>query len=237
MKNLIIKSFAGIMGVLLLAAVSMAQAPKRIDFAKSTSLVWEESVAANSTKSFVFYAKKGQKLSLSMVDDTDAGSMDLGKISVEPNTDPMEMDIEVSKDYNLSVTNNTRKATSFRIAISLEDAPVETEFDPSGDNVIRLQFAKGESSSFKTMDIPASGSMDLLINARKGQTLGFHIGYEGKASDVQAFLTEPGLQDVSMQTGPEARKEFKIKKTGDHRITINNMSRKKITLTIYFDVL
>lgn len=99
-------------------------APKRIDFAKegSNALVWEEKVGANSSKVFVFYAKKGQKLSLGFIDDTNQGSMDLGKYSVEPNTDPFEMDITEEKDYRLSVSNNSDKATSFRISISLEDA-------------------------------------------------------------------------------------------------------------------
>lgn len=99
------------------------QAPKRIDFVKekSQSLVWEEKVAANSTKVFVFAAKKGQKLSLSCIDDTKQGSMDFGKVSIEPNADPYQTTIDVTKDYRLSVSNNSDKATSFRIGLSLED--------------------------------------------------------------------------------------------------------------------
>ena len=97
--------------------------PERIDFVKeqSNALVWEEKVAANSSKAFVFAAKKGQKLSLSFIDDTKKGSMDLGKISIEPNADPYNATIEVTKDYRLSVSNNSNKATSFRIGISLDD--------------------------------------------------------------------------------------------------------------------
>lgn len=104
-------------------ATSFAQNPKHIDFAKekSNSLVWEQKVAANSSKVFIFAAKKGQKLSLSFIDDTDQGSMNLGKVSIEPNTDPFIMTIDVTKDYRLSVSNNSDKATSFRIFISLED--------------------------------------------------------------------------------------------------------------------
>lgn len=99
------------------------QSPERIDFVKekSNSLVWEQKVAANGTKVFVFAAKKGQKLSLSFIDDTNQGSMDLGKVSIEPNTDPYNATIEVTKDYRLSVSNNSDKATSFRIFISLDD--------------------------------------------------------------------------------------------------------------------
>jgi hypothetical protein len=171
-----------------------------------------------------------------MVDDTDAGSMDLGKISIEPNTDPFEMVVEVSKDYTLSVSNNTRKPTSFRISIALEDPAVETEFNANDPNAVRVQFPKGENSAYITKDSPANGSADFLVNAKKGQLLGFSVGYEGKASDVEVFLTEPHLQDITIQTGPEERKEFRIKKSGDHRVTVNNMSRKKITITIYVDV-
>ncbi|MFZ1701917.1 MAG: hypothetical protein WBO10_05215 [Pyrinomonadaceae bacterium] len=122
MNNIVVKSFVGTLVVLVLGIAAFAQTPKRIDFGKegSPSLVWEQKVAANSSKFFVFRAKKGQKLSLSFVDDTDQGSMDLGKLSVEPNAEPLEMVIEVTKDYKFSVSNNTDKSTSFRIAISLE---------------------------------------------------------------------------------------------------------------------
>jgi hypothetical protein len=121
------KNFFSFLAVLLLnvafVTISSAQTPKRIDFAKegSNSLVWEQKVAANSSKSFVFKATKGQHLTLSFIDDTQKGSMDLGKISIEPNTDPFQMPIEVTKDYLLSVSNHSNKSTSFRISISLEN--------------------------------------------------------------------------------------------------------------------
>ena len=122
MKNIMLKSLLVTLGILLLGIVSFAQTPKRIDFVKekSNSLVWEEKVGANKSKSFVFSAKKGQKLKLSFIDDTNEGSMDLGKVSVEPNGDGLEMDIEVTKDYTFIVSNNSSKSTSFRIFISLE---------------------------------------------------------------------------------------------------------------------
>ncbi len=47
--------------------------------------------------------------------------MDLGKVSIEPNADePFTTTIEVAKDYQFSVTNNSNKATSFRIFITLD---------------------------------------------------------------------------------------------------------------------
>lgn len=238
MKNVLLKIIVSTFAITLLGVSIFAQTAKRIDFAKegSNSLVWEERVAANSSKSFVFYAKKGQKLSLSMVDDTNQGSMDLGKISIEPNADPFEMDIEVSKDYTLSVSNNSNKSTSFRIAISLESGGLKTTPVSSNPNEVRVQFAKGETSAAVTKDIAANGSVDFLINAKKGQLLEYTVGYDFRDSDVQAFLTEPGMQDISHSSGPKDRQEFTIQKSGDHRLTVNNTTKKKITITLYLDI-
>ncbi len=119
MKELIVKNFIGIAAVLLLSLVAFSQSPKRINFAKSNSLVWEEKVAAGESRDFVFKAKKGQKLSLSFTDDTNQGSLDFGRASAEPNGDPLEMVITTTKDYTFSVTNNGDKPASFKISISL----------------------------------------------------------------------------------------------------------------------
>lgn len=216
--------------------------PKRIDFAKegSNSLVWEEKVAANSNKSFVFYAKKGQKLSLGMIDDTKKGSMDLGKISIEPNSDEnFEMEIEVTKDYTFTVSNNSNKATSFRIFITLENAKGSTNSSTavsSNPNDVRVQFARGETSTMVTKDISANGSVDFLVNVKKGQKMGFTIGYDFKDSDVYYALYEPNTSDVTMSAGPKAPQEFEIKMSGDHRLTVTNTTKKKITITLYLDV-
>ncbi|MBS1794405.1 MAG: hypothetical protein JSS81_11155 [Acidobacteria bacterium] len=240
MKNIIAKSFVGTLVVLFCGLAAFAQTPKRIDFAKegSNSLVWEEKVAANSSKAFVFYAKKGQKLSLSMVDDTNQGSMDLGKISIEPNTDPFEMEIEVSKDYTLTVSNNSNKATSFRIGISLEDAggPTAPSNASNSGNMIRVQFAKGETSTMLTKDIPANGTINFMINARKGQKMEYTVGYDFSDSDITAYLTEPGAADASLTSGPKEPQEFVVKKTGDHMLSVVNTSKKKVTITLYLDI-
>ena len=48
--------------------------------------------------------------------------MDLGKVSIEPNTNELfTMNIDVTKDYSFSVANNSNKKTSFRIFITLDD--------------------------------------------------------------------------------------------------------------------
>ena len=359
MKNILLKATIAAVVLLLFGIVTFAQSAKRIDFAKegSNALVWEERVAANSSRSFVFFAKKGDKLSLSFIDDTKMGSMDLGKVSIEPNEDPYEEVISVTKDYNLSVSNNSNKATSFRIFLTLEPGKVSAKKPtdvyntvnktdaadfadaerisfPSGDNEshldrkapasgakrfvawakkgqtitvtataprkgsmlelsigdkavnggetiemtavktgdffiqvsnyaerseqftlaigitdpdnpaensaqsdgIRVKFASGETSAMVTKDISSEGSVDFIIGARKGQKLGYTVGYDFKDSDVQAFLTEPGLQDISRSSGPKVPQEFTIRKSGDHRLTVSNMTRKKITITLYVDV-
>jgi hypothetical protein len=61
MKNNIFKLATLVLFTFVVAVnASLAQAPKRIDFAKegSNSLVWEQKVEANSSKSFVFKATK-----------------------------------------------------------------------------------------------------------------------------------------------------------------------------------
>lgn len=96
---------------------------ERIDFEKegSSHLVWEQKVGANKSKTFVFKAKIGQKLELGFIDDTNIGSMVLGKYSIEPNSDEnFTMQIAETKDYTFTVTNNSKKSTSFRIFITLE---------------------------------------------------------------------------------------------------------------------
>ena len=241
MQNLVFRVFTC---ALLLAAcglVASAQTPKRIDFVKegSPSLVWEEKVAANSSKSFVFYAKKGQKLTLNFIDDTNQGSMDLGKVSIEPNGDGLEMVIEVSKDYTFTVSNNSNKATSFRIFITLEDASTTGGASTSdGDEAAgeRVKFAAGETSTYLERNIPANDSHEFIINAKKGQTIGFTIGYDFKDSDITVYLGEPGDQDNAIPSAPKAPQTFVVKKSGDHRLEVTNTTRKKITITLYLDI-
>jgi hypothetical protein len=239
-RKITVTSLTGLLAAILLSVVALAQAAKRIDFAQSPSLVWEEKVAAHSSKSFVFYAKKGQQLTLSMIDDTNQGAMDLGKISIEPNTsEPFKMVIEVTKDYTLSVSNHSNKATSFRIFITLEGggSAARTSTPATTDpNSVRVQFARGESSVSLTKTIAANGSLDFLINAKQGQTMSFTVGYDFKDSDVRVVLIEPGRQDGSLQSGPKKPNEFRLRKTGDHRLTVTNTTRKKITITLYLDI-
>lgn len=245
MKNVINKIVALACVLLFLSGDIFAQKPERIDFAKagSTSLVWEQNVKANGSKSFVFFAKKGQLLLLNFIDDTKQGTMDLGKATIiEPNSEgSYETTIEVTKEYIFSVSNNSNKATSFRISIVLENpkkaVPPNKPNPPKVTNTKEtVRFAKGENSTALTRTIAANSSIDFSISAMKGQKIEFTIGYDFNDSDVKGFLTEPGLQDISMRAAPKAPNEFLVKKTGTHRLTVNNTTAKKITITLYLGV-
>ena len=99
-----------------------------------------------------------------------------------------------------------------------------------------VQFAKGNSDASLTRTIAAEGSIDFTINAKKGQKMDFTIGYDFKDSDVKGFLTEPGLKDISLTTGPKKPNEFIIKTSGNHRLKVNNTTKKKITITLYLAI-
>lgn len=242
MKNSVLKNFAAAVVILVCGIAGFGQIAKRIDFAKegSNALVWEERVAANKSKSFVFSARKGQVLKLGFVDDTKQGSMDLGKISIEPNTDELfEMPIEVTKDYTFSVSNNSNKMTSFRITISLENsvAPARmTTASSSNPNTVRVQFARGETSTSMTKDIPANNSVNFIIGMKKGQKMNFTVGYDFKDDDIYTALYEPNTKDVTLSSGPKEPQEFDVKMSGDHRLTVTNSTGKKVTITLYLDI-
>ena len=235
MKSKTNKIILNTLALVLSAIAANAQTPERIDFAKegSPSLVWEQKVPAGGTKAFVFYAKKGQKLTLGFIDDTNQGSMDMGKVSIEPNTAPYQSTIEVSKDYTLRVSNNGAKETSYRISISLENAPANKAKTARKETV---RFAKGATSATLTRTLAASGSLDFVINAKKGQKMDFTIGYDFEDTDVEGFLTEPGSQDISLTTGPKAPNEFVVNRSGNHHLTLNNTTAKKITITLYLNI-
>ena len=112
----------------------------------------------------------------------------------------------------------------------------KTESAPSSAIGVRVQFAKGETSTMVTKDIPAKGSVDFLINMKKGQKMGFTVGYDFNDNDVNAALYEPDTKDVTLSSGPKEPQEFEVKMNGDHRLTVNNTTNKKVTITLYLDV-
>lgn len=142
-----------------------------------------------------------------------------------------------------TATNSTsppQPAAGNQVAVTPKKLAAETTKKPptaaGTSNTVRVQFAKGETSTAVTKDIPANGSIDFLMNVQKGQTMSYTVGYDFKDSDIEAFLTEPGIQDISQSSGPKAPNDFLVKKSGDHRLTVNNTSGKKVTITLYLDV-
>ena len=116
------------------------------------------------------------------------------------------------------------------------DTAKKTESAPNSGNSVRVQFAKGETSTMVTKDIPAKGSVDFVINVKKGQKMGFTVGYDFIDNDVNFALYEPDTKDVTMSAGPKEPQEFEVKMNGDHRLTVNNTTNKKVTITLYLDV-
>ena len=118
-----------------------------------------------------------------------------------------------------------------------EEGNAAKKYDSSNSaNGVRVQFAKGETSTSVTKDIPAKGSVDFLINVKKGQKMGFTVGYDFDDNDVNYALYEPDTKDVTMSAGPKEPQEFEVKMNGDHRLTVNNTTGKKVTITLYLDV-
>lgn len=105
-----------------------------------------------------------------------------------------------------------------------------------GQKTERVKFAGGATDASLTRTIPANGSMDFIINAKARQYMDYTVAYDFKKTDIEAFLTEPHLQDISQTPKIDERNVFRIKTSGDHRLTVNNMTRKNVTITLYLQV-
>lgn len=121
-------------------------------------------------------------------------------------------------DVEKNTKNNSSKAES-----SME----------TGQNSERVEFAPGKTVTNLTRTIPANGSVDFIFNARSGQRMQYSVIYDsGSDTDIEAFLTEPGQQDISNASAANENNEFMIKKTGDHRITVNNTTGDKVSVQL-----
>lgn len=140
-----------------------------------------------------------------------------------------------SNTTNSAPTTVENKTVTNQPAKKDENSATKKPDNPS-QKTERVQFGSGKTDGYWTRDIPAEGSIDFVMNAKKGQTIGYTVGYDFKDSDVEAFLTEPGLQDISQIAAPKETKEFTVNKSGDHRLTVNNTTKKKITITLYLDI-
>lgn len=114
-------------------------------------------------------------------------------------------------------TNNTTTKT---------EKPADSTQPPE-----RVQFAAGKTETDLTRTIPANGSIDFVLNAQSGQRMQYSVIYDkGSDTDIEVFLTEPGLQDIAKSSAANEPNEFMVKKTGDHRITVNNTTGNKISV-------
>lgn len=143
-----------------------------------------------------------------------------------------------SANASSAATGNTANTTNTVAAPKKEETDSAKKSEPAANstNSVRVQFAKGETSTSMTKDIPANGSVDFVINVKKGQKMGFTVGYDFNDDDVNYALYEPGTKDVTMAAGPKEPQEFDVKMSGDHRLTVNNTTGKKVTITLYLDV-
>lgn len=105
-----------------------------------------------------------------------------------------------------------------------------------GQKTERVKFAAGSTDGSFTRTIPAQGSIDFVISAKAGQYMDYTPAYDFKKTDIQAFLTEFKLQDISQTAKIDERNVFKINTSGDHRLTVNNMTRKSVTFTLYLGI-
>ena len=180
----------------------------------------------------MFRAKEGQEINFTITPVRKGATLMIDFFDNEVKAGELfTMEAPKTGDYTIQILNADDRDQSFTLDLGIADADrtADTSDTSSTSNTlqggIRVQFARGESSAMLTRDIPANGTVDFIINAKKGQTLGFTVGYEFKDSDIEAFLTEPGMQDISLSSGPKEPNEFVIKKSGDHRLTVNNTSR------------
>ena len=136
---------------------------------------------------------------------------------------------------NSAVVVKTENSPAANAEKNIKNTATKTEKSTtsgtSGQNPERVQFAAGKTDTDLKRDIPANGSIDLIFNARSGQRMQYSVNYEnGADTDIETFLTEPGLQDISNTSAANENNEFMIKKTGDHRITIQNKTGKKVNI-------
>lgn len=100
----------------------------------------------------------------------------------------------------------------------------------------RVRFAAGKTSASVTRVIPANSAVNFVFNAKSGQTVAHTVEYELKDSDITIYLGEPGDQDSSIASEPNAPQSFVVKKSGDHRLEVTNTTKKRAIITLFLDV-
>ncbi len=139
-------------------SATLAKTTERIDFEKagSMSLVWEQMMQKGSTKTYVFRGKKGQTVSLALIEDTGKGKMNFdnfGSVDISGVGDNAQFKLTEDRDYYFTVINDSTKQTSFRISINVTD---------SAGNPIRMS-VKNTISAANWKKMPGLGDNPLLL--------------------------------------------------------------------------
>lgn len=255
MKNTTIRFSAILMILGLFTLASFGQKTERVKFAVGeTSGNYTRTIPANGSIDFVINAKAGQYLDYTPAYDLKKTDVEafltepkMQDVSQEAKTDARNV-FKVAKggDHRLTVNNTTGKSVTMTLYISIFDTDPDADDAGSADEPTertggeRVKFAAGEKfKSVSAREIPANGSWDFLISAKKGQKLGIHVYVDGGTvvtKTIEAFLSEPDLQDVSLSSKDGERKVFVVKKTGDHRLTVTNNTGKKVKFNLNVDV-
>jgi len=135
-------------------------------------------------------------------------------------------------DNKPATTTNTAAAPTIEADATKKSDPTASAVKPA---TTRVQFAKGDTSTYVTKDILANGSVNFVFNVQKGQTVDYTVAYDFDDSDITVYRGEPGDQDSSIPSAPKAPQSFVAKKSGDHRLEVTNTTKKKVTVTLYLD--
>ena len=230
----------------LFSAEFMAEAnsdvqTEALDFTGSDQASVSKTIQANSTMKFTFNGEKGATALVTVSERTN-------KLTVIFNDNPNQkadttiaLNKEISRklnrkgEYTIEVVNETAKSISFGLEVII-DMSTSASTNTDSSDLERIEFARGETSASVTKDIPANSEVGFLFNVKKGQTINYTVGYDFKASDIIAYLGEPGDQDASIPAVSKAPQTFVVKKSGDHFLSVRNTTKKKITITLYLDV-
>lgn len=259
MKSITVKFSAILMILGAFAVVSFGQKTERVKFAKgATDASLTRTIPANGSIDFIINARAGQYMDYTPA--YDFKKTDIEAFLTEPNLQDVSQTatidarnvfkINTGGDHRLTVNNMTKKSVIITLYLSIFDTdPDSDDTNTSSDYADEptertggesVKLSAGEKfKSVSDRQIPANGSYDFLISAKKGQKLGIHVYRDNDTvvnNKIEAYLSEPNLQDSAMTSKSGERKVFVVKKTGDHRLTVVNNTGKKITFTLNVDI-
>lgn len=98
----------------------------------------------------------------------------------------------------------------------------------------KIKFAKGKSSvTLKRIVSGDAGAITFSLTAKKGQVIKFTV--DGNP-DLGISLCETGSQDFILEAEPGKSNEYKVAKSGEHFITVVNLSNTKANFTLQLTI-